>query len=70
MITDIMALEPQADVKDGFTISADTDNEKVLNVFKEYLATLSPKKESSFDWSNSNSVQSLCGNHPLTQSQF
>ena len=29
-----------ADVKDGFTISADTDNEKVLNEFKEYLAAV------------------------------
>ena len=28
MITEIRELEPQADVKDGFTISANTDNEK------------------------------------------
>lgn len=40
MITEIRELEPQADVKDGFTISADTDNGKVLNEFKEYLATV------------------------------
>lgn len=40
MITEIRELEPQADVKDGFTISADTDNEKVRNEFKEYLATV------------------------------
>ena len=40
MITEIRKLEPQADVKDGFTISADTDNEKVRNEFKEYLATV------------------------------
>ena len=40
MLTEIRELEPQADVKDGFTISADTDNEKVLNEFKEYLAAV------------------------------
>lgn len=40
MITEIRELEPQADVKDGFTISADTDNGKTLNEFKEYLATV------------------------------
>ena len=40
MIKEMRELEPDAEVLDGFTISADTDNEKVLKEFREYLGTL------------------------------
>lgn len=37
IINEIKELEPDADVRDGFTISADTDNEKVRTEFNEFL---------------------------------
>jgi flavodoxin len=40
MIDQIKSLEPGANVRDGFTISADTDNEKVRSEFNAFLNSI------------------------------
>ena len=37
MIRDMKKLEPGATILDGFTVSADTDNEKVRTEFRAYV---------------------------------
>ncbi len=40
MIEQMKALEPNADIREGFTISADTDNDKVRAEFDAFLETV------------------------------
>ncbi|MBQ7264932.1 MAG: flavodoxin [Firmicutes bacterium] len=40
MVEQIKELEPNAEIKDGFTVSADVDNEKVKADFSAYIRNL------------------------------